>query len=411
MRNDKRRISNSRTLNYIFGRRVLFLSVCLIMALCFCVPGFAAGEEWLEFEDVFDASNSVAVVRLSRSVTYYGEGSNFPESVPFDDVYIPELVDGTVTFFGSDEIATIVQYAQSNSCTWVDLNCSVTLLYRKLNNESAVFPVPEATSFNCKSFHCSVNVVSGSNVGGLSGGQTFSFKYRVPGQSNWVSDTATVSQDIVMISRYISNVSEGVYYTNSLAISELSTVFEFSGSATDNFAQVVSPELNFTFSNLYQYSLGSSETTQTPEITVPTFVPGVDTVIPSDTMHGNPDDIDNVLDDRYQDFVNNYTDILNGFSWVKFASCFGFLCKFFGIVFQFEPFADILNAWAIFAVFNILLGGFITGVSAFVYTKRRENERAKREADLEIKRQNAERERIARRNIERQRSSRWNSDD
>lgn len=387
MCNGKRRISDIGNLINNFGRRVLFVSVCLIMAFCFCVPCFATGVEWLEYEDVFDSSNSVAVLRYSRSVTYYGEGVNFPETVSFDDVYLSELVDGSITFFGSDEIATIVQYAQNNSCTWVDLNCSLTLVYRKLNSETATFPIAEASSFNCKSFHCSVNVVSGSNVGGLSGGQSFSFKYRVPGQTDWVSDTATVSQDIVMISRYISNVSEGVYYTNSLAISELSTVFEFSGSATDNFAQVVSPELNFTFSNLYQYSLGSSETSQTPETTVPVFVPGEDTVIPSDTMQGNPDDIDNVLDERYQDFVNNYTDILNGFSWVKFASCFGFLGRFFGIVFQFEPFADILNAWAIFAVFNILLGGFITGVSAFVRHQMRENDKKEREEQNEIRRE------------------------
>ncbi len=336
------------------------------MASCFCVPAFA-GSEWLEYEDVFDSSNSVAVVRLSRSATYYGEGSNFPETVPFDDVYLSSLVDGTITFFGSDEIASIIEYAQNSSCTWLDLNCSVTLLYRKLNYESAVFPVPEATSFNCKSFHCSVNVVAGSNVGGLSSGQTFSFKYRVPGSSDWVSDTATATNDTVLISRYIQNVSEGVYYTNSLALSELSTVFEFSASSSNNFGQVESPVLSFTFSNIYQYSIAAETGTESAPVTTDLgFVPGVDTVIPSDTMQGNPDDIDSVLDDRYQDFVNNYTDILNGFSWVKYANCFGFIGRFFGKVFQFEPFADILNSWAIFAVFNILLGGFITGVSAIV---------------------------------------------
>lgn len=388
MCSDKWRISDIRNLICKSGRRLLFVAVCLIMALCFCVPGFASGVEWLEYEDVFDSTNSVAIVRASRSVKYYGEGSNFPETVPFDDFYIPDMVNGSVTFFGSDEIATIVDYAQTNNCTWVDLNCSLTLVYRKLNSETATFPVPEATTFNCKSFHCSVNVVSGGNVGGLATGQTFSFKYRVPGKTEWVSDTATVSQDIVLISRYISNVSEGVYYTNSLALSDLSTVFEFSASATDNFAQVVSPELNFSFSNIYQYSLGSApESTHTPETSVPVFTPGVDTVVPADTMQGNPDDIDNVLDDRYQDFVNNYTDILNGFSWVKFASCFGFIGQFFGKVFQFEPFADILNAWAIFAVFNILLGGFITGVSAFVRTQIRENEKKEREAQNEIRRE------------------------
>lgn len=388
MCNGKRRISNTRALNYKPGRRLLFVAVCLIMAFCFCVPGFAAGEEWLEYEDVFDSTNSVAIVRLSRSVTYYGEGAGFPETVPFDDVYLSQLVDGTISFFGSDEISTIIDYAQNNSCTWLDLNCSVTLLYRKLNNESAVFPVPEATTFNCKSFHCSVNVVSGSNVGDLSSGQSFSFKYRVPGSSTWVADTATAADGMVLISRYIDNVSDGLYYTNSLALSELSTVFEFSASATNNFGQVESPVLSFTFSNVYQYSIAAETGTESaPETTDFGFVPGVDTVIPTDTMQGNPDDIDNVLDDRYQDFVNNYTDILNGFSWLKFASCFGFLGKFFGGFFQFEPFADILNAWAIFAVFNILLGGFITGVSAFVRTQIRENEKKEREAQNEIRRE------------------------
>ena len=381
----KRTVSDTRALNYKSGRRLLFVAACLFMASCFCVPAFA-GAEWLEYEDVFDSSNSVAVVRLSRSVTYYGEGANFPETVSFDDVYLSSLVDGTITFFGNDEIASIIDYAQNSSCTWLDLNCSVTLLYRKLNNESAVFPVPEATSFNCKSFHCAVNVVAGSNVGGLTSGQSFSFKYRVPGSADWVSDTATAANDMVLISRYINNVSDGVYYTNSLAISELSTVFEFSASATNNFGQVESPVLSFTFSNVYQYSLAAETGTESAPPETTAFVPGVDTVIPSDTMQGNPDDIDNVLDDRYQDFVNNYTDILNGFSWVKFASCFGFLGKFFVGFFQFEPFADILNAWAIFAVFNILLGGFITGVSALVRTQIRDNEKKERDAQNEKRR-------------------------
>lgn len=384
----KRRISDIRNLNHNLGRRLLFVSVCLLMAFCFCVPGFAAGEEWLEYEDVFDSTNSVAIVRLSCSVTYYGEGSEFPQTVAFDDYYTTSFVDSAISFFGSDEIASIVQYAQNNNCTWVDLNCSVTLLYRKLNNESAVFPVPEATTFNCRSFHCSVNVLRGSNVGDLSSGQTFSFKYRVPGSANWVSDTATTADNMVLISRYVQNVSDGVYYTNSIALSELSTVFEFSASATNNFADLVSPELSFTFSNVYQYSIAADTGTESaPETTDSGFSPGVDTVVPSDTMQGNPDDIDNVLDDRYQDFVNNYTDILNGFSWVKFASCFGFIGQFFGKVFQFEPFADILNAWAIFAVFNILLGGFITGVSAFVRTQIRVNEKKEREAQNEIRRE------------------------
>lgn len=380
MCNDKRRISVTRALNYKPDRRLLFVAVCLLMFSLFCISAFAGGE-WLEYEDVFDSSNSVAIVRLSRSVTYYGEGAGFPETVPFDDVYLSNLTDGTISFFGSDEIASIIDYAQNNSCTWLDLNCSVTLLYRKLNQESAVFPVPEATTFNCKSFHCSVNVVSGSNVGGLTSGQSFTFKYRLPGSSAWVEDTATAADDMVLISRYISNVSDGLYYTNSLAISELSSVFEFSASATNNFGQVESPVLSFTFSNVYQYSIAAETGTESApaETTDPGFVPGIDTVVPSDTMQGKPDDIDNVLDDRYQDFVNNYTDILNGFSWVKFASCFGFLGKFFGGLFGIEPFADILNAWAIFAVFNILLGGFITGVSAIVRhyvsrdTKEKEN--------------------------------------
>lgn len=362
---DKWRISDIRNLNHKPGRRLLFVAVFLLMVSCFCVPAFAGGE-LLEYEDVFDSSNSVAIVRLSTSVTYYGEGSDFPKTVSFDDYYTDSFVDGSISFFGSAEISEIVQYAQNNNCTWVDLNCSVSLLYRKLNNESAVFPVPEATTFNLKSFHCSVNVLRGSNSGDLTSGQNFSFKYRVPGSDNWVSDTATVSGNMVLISRYIHNVSDGVYYTNSIALSELATVFEFSASSTNNFAELVSPEISFTFSNVYQYSIASETGLETAPPETAGFVPGIETVTPSDTMQGTPDDIDNVLDDRYQDFVSNYTDILNGFSWVKYASCVGFIGRFFGKVFQFEPLSDILNSWAIFAVFNILLGGFITGVSAVV---------------------------------------------
>ena len=381
MRDDKWSISDTGHLIYKPARRLLFVAVCFIMAFCFCVPAFAAGEESLKYEDVFDSSNSVAIVRLSTSVTYYGEGSDFPKTVSFDDFYSDSFHDGAISFFGSAEISEIVEYAQNNNCTWLDLNCSVTLLYRKLNNESAVFPVPEATSFNCRSFHCSVNVLRGSNAGELSSGQSFSFKYRVPGSDNLVSDTATVSDNIVLISRYIQNASDGVYYTDSIALSELSTVFEFSASSTNNFAQLESPELSFSFSNVYQYSIAAESGTESAPPETSGFVPGIETVTPSDTMQGTPDDIDNVLDDRYQDFVSNYTDILNGFSWVKYASCFGFIGRFFGKVFRFEPLSDILNSWAIFAVFNILLGGFITGVSAVVRhyssrdTKDRENSR------------------------------------
>ena len=364
---DKRRVSDIRNLNHKLGRRLLFVAVCLFMVSCFCVPIFA-GDEWLEYEDVFDSSNSVAIVRLSRSVTYFFEDDS-SQRMNFDDIYLSELADGTITFFNSDEITTIKTYAQDNSCATVHLNCSVTLLYRKLNNESAEFPITDATSFNCNSFQCTVNIVRGSNWGGLNPNQTFSFKYRVPGSAVWVDDTATTVDNSVTISRYINNISDSVYYKNSLAISDFSAVFEFHSVNTNYFDNLDSPVLSFLFSNIYQYSLAAvtgteSAPPESPDTT--SFNPGVDTFVPSDTMQGNPDDIDNVLDDRYEDFVSNYTDILNGFSWVKYANCFGFIGRFFGNVLQFEPFSDILNSWAIFAVFNILLGGFITGVSAIV---------------------------------------------
>lgn len=349
------------------------------MVSCFCVPVFA-GDEWLEYEDVFDSSNSVAVVRLKRSAdSFFQDGSS--QRMAFDDIYLSELVDGTITFFDSDDIASIITFAQDNDCSTVHLNCSVTLLYRKLNNDSAVFPLPEATSFNCNSFHCTVNVVRGSSSGGLNPHNTFSFKYRVPGSTDWVADTATAVNDTVTISRYINNISDNVYYKNSLAISDFTAVFEFHSSSTNYFNNVLSPVLSFSFSNIYQYSIAAETGTESapspPETSEPVFVPGVDTVTPSDTMQGQPDDLDNVLDNRFEDFVSNYTEILNGFSWVKFASCFGFIGQFFGLTFLFEPFGDILNAWAIFAVFNILLGGFITGVSAIVrhYSSRETKEK------------------------------------
>ena len=403
---DKWRVSDIRNLNYKPVRLLLFVTVCLVMVSFFCVPGLAVGEEWLEYEDVFDSSNSVAVVRLHRSVdSFFQDGSS--QRMAFDDIYLSELVDGTITFFNPDEITLIKTYAQDNSCTTVHLNCSVTLLYRKLNNESAEFPITDATSFNCNSFQCTVNILRGSNWGGLNPNQTFSFKYRVPGSSVWVDDTATAVNNTVTISRYISNISDSVYYKNSLAISEFSGTFEFHSSNTNYFDNLDSPVLSFSFSNIYQYSLSADTGTETappesPETT--SFNPGVDTFVPSDTMQGIPDDIDNTLDDRFDDFVSNYTEILNGLSWTKFSSCFGFIGQFFGLTFLFEPFADILNAWAIFAVFNILLGGFITGVSAYVRTRIRDDEKKEREAK-------AERERIAKRNIERQRSSSWWSDD
>ena len=376
---DKRRISDIRNLNHKSVWRVLFVAVCLLFVFCFCVPIFA-GDEWLEYEDVFDSSNSVAVVRLHRSVNYFWEDNS--ELMNFDDRYLSDLPDGTITFFDPDEILSIITYAQDNNCVTVHLNCSVTLLSRKLNNESAVFPITDATSFNCNSFQCTVNIVRGSTSGGLNPNQTFSFKYRVPGSSVWVDDTATAVNNTVNISRYINNISDSVYYKNSLAISEFSAVFEFHSSNTNYFGKLDSPVLSFSFSNIYQYSLSADTGTETappesPETT--SFNPGADTVVPSDTMTGNPDDLDYTLDDRFDDFVSNYTEILNGFSWTKFASCFGFIGQFFGLTFLVEPFGDILNAWAIFAVFNILLGGFITGVSAIVRhhvsreTKEKEN--------------------------------------
>lgn len=347
-------------------KRILFaLLFATVLVFLFAVSS-AAGDEWLEFEDVFDSSNSVAVVRLNRSVNYFWSDNS--QLMNFDDRYLSELPEGTITFFDTDEISSIITYAQDNDCITVHLNCSVTLLYRKLNDESAVFPITDATSFNCKSFQCTVNIVRGSNSGGLNPNQTFSFKYRVPGSAVWVADTATAVNNTVTISRYINSISDSVYFKNSLAISEFSAVFEFHSANTNYFNNLDSPVLSFSFSNIYQYSLSADTGTESApaDTTEPGFIPGVDTVIPSDTMQGNPDDLDNVLDGRLQDFVSNYTEILNGFSWVKFASCFGFIGQFFGLTFLFEPFADILNAWAIFAVFNILLGGFITGVSAIV---------------------------------------------
>ena len=367
-------------------KRIFFALLFATVLVSLFAVSSAAGDEWLEYEDVFDSTNSVAIVRLSRSVTYYGEGDGFPETVPFDDFYLSQLVDGTISFFDSDEIGSIVEYAQNNSCTWLDLNCSVTLLYRKLNNESAVFPVLEATTFNCKSFHCFVSVFSGSNTGGLTSGQSFTYKYRVPGSSAWVEDSAIAVDDYVIISRYVNNISDGVYYTNSLAISELSSVFEFSASATNNFGQVDSPVLSFSFSNVYQYSIAAETGTESapPEIT--SFNPGVDTVIPSDTMSGTPDELDGLIDDRLSGFTDDFTSIWNGFSWTKYASCFSFIGYFFNeFLFKLEPFKDIISAWAIFAVFNILLGGFITGVSAVSRRVFRDNKRSKSEAKSDLK--------------------------
>ena len=104
-------------------------------------------------------------------------------------------------------------------------------------------------------------------------------------------------------------------------------------------------------------------------------------------MQGNPDDLDNILEEQNQSFIESYAYILNGFSWIKYSSCFGFIGQFLGSFFQFEPFSDILNSWAIFAVFNIVLGGFITGASALIRSQVREDEKRQREAENEIRRE------------------------
>lgn len=363
MCNDTWGISYFRILNHTSGRRLLFVAVFLLLVSCFCVPCFATGAEILEYEDVFNDSNSIAVVRISRQIRYYVDDI-VDDTVSLDDYYQTTITENQIAIFSQTEWNDIVTSANFgngvDAYSKLDVVIDVDLVYRHYIDDSAVFPIENVKSFSISHFHAFCNLSSTSvpdswTLGG--------YKYSVPGSSVVSEGTGNSSTGTYIISLYVPGSSDRVFYHNSIQLKNFYGTFTYEASS---FSRMQIPTLEFSFSNIYQYTLNSVETTQEPVTPDSGFVPGVDTVIPSDTMQGHPDDIDNVLDDRYQDFVNNYTDILNGFSWVKYASCFGFIGQFFGKVFQFEPFSDILNAWAIFAVFNILLGGFITGVSAIV---------------------------------------------
>lgn len=384
----KRRISDIRNLNHKSGSRLLFVAVCLFMAFCFCVPCFASGEEWLQYEDVFDDSNSIAVVRIAREILYYIDDSTY-DRVVLDDYYQSTITESQIAIFSATEWDNIVNTANagngSDSYSKVDISLDVDLVYRHYNDDSAVFPLENVNLFSINQFHAYCNLSPTSNPDSWSLG---GYKYSIPGSSTVYDELGNDSSGTYIISLYVPGNTSQVFYKNSIQLKNFYGTFTYNSTS---FTRMRVPILEFTFSNIYDYTLNPVETTQipesspSPETTVSPFVPGVDTAIPSDTMHGNPDDLDNVLDDRFQDFVNNYTDILNGFSWTKYANCFGLVGQFFGLFFQFEPFADILNAWAIFAVFNILLGGFITGVSAIVRYHSSRETKSKENSDRKSK--------------------------
>lgn len=386
MRIDKRRISDIRNLIHKPVRRVLFVSVFLILSFCFLVPAYAV-DGVLDYEDVFDDSNSVAVVRISREIRYYVDESSSFESQILDDYYQSTITESQIAIFSQTEWNNIIDTAQtgngSDSYSFIEVCTSVDLVYRHYEDDTATFPVANVKSFAIREFRASCNLSPTS----IPAEWTFNgYQYSLPGSPTVYSVEGDGSSGDYIISLSVPGTTSGLFYHNSIQLKSFDGVFKY---YSDSFSLMRVPILEFSFSNVYQYTIDPAETTQIPDITstpetsAPVFVPGEDTVIASDTMQGNPDDLDNVLDDRYQDFVDNYTDILNGFSWVKYASCFGFIGRFFGLFFQFEPIADILNAWAIFAVFNILLGGFITGVSAIVRhhssheTKSKENSERK----------------------------------
>lgn len=376
----KRRISDIRALNPKSGRRVLYVSVCLIMAFCFCVPAFATGGEILEYEDTFDDNNSLAIVSVKRSVNLY-VSEDTQTIIPFDDYYSSNVTENSISLFTPSEFETIRNQAVENGCNHVTISCSVSFVYRRLNT-GVSFPISNASTFSLSQCHCVVSLNSISNPDSFTFNSTFRYSLPTFTDNSNVSDSEPNDVGGVrVVSRYYP--AEGVkdkYYNESVKIMFLGVDFTYN---SENFDSMQIPTLSFAFSNIYQYVL-APETTSAPETT---FVPGVDTVNPVDTMHGNPDDLDNVLDERNQDFVDNYAYILNGFSWIKYASCFGFIGQFLGSFFQFEPFSDILNSWAIFAVFNIVLGGFITGVSALIRSQVREDEKRQREAQNEIRRE------------------------
>ena len=377
---DKWRISDIRNLIHNPVRRLLYVAVLLFMVSCFCVPCFSSGGEILEFEDTFDDSNSLAIVTVKRSVNLYVSEDN-QTIIPFDDYHSSSVSENSISLFTPSEFESIRNRAVENGCNYVTISCSVSFVYRRLN-EGVSFPISNVSTFSLTQCHCFVSLNPTSKPDSFTFNTTFRYSLPTFTDNTNVSDSEPngVAGNRVVSRYYAVEGLKDKYYNESVKIMFLGVDCTYN---SDNFDSMQIPTLNFDFSNIYQYVL-TPDTTSAPETT---FVPGVDTVNPVDTMQGRPDDIDIVLDDRYQDFVNNYSDILNGFSWVKFASCFGFLGKFFAGVFQFEPFADILNAWAIFAVLNILLGGFITGVSAFVRTQIRENEKKEREAQNEIRRE------------------------
>ena len=303
------------------------------------------------------------------------------DTVPLDDYYQTTITENQIAIFSQTEWNSIVDKANFgngvDNYSKLDIVINVDLVYRHHLDDSSSFPIENVKSFSISQFHAYCNLTSTSVPDSWSLG---GYQYSVPGSSAVSNGTGNSSSGTYIISLYVPGSSEGVFYHNSIQLKNFYGTFTYQSSS---FQSMKIPVLEFSFSNIYQYTLNPVETTQISEITqtpeISGFVPGVDTVNPTDTMEGNPDDLDNTLEDRFKDFASNYADILNGFSWVKYANCFGFIGRFFGIVFKLEPLSDILNAWAIFAVFNILVGGFITGVSAIVrhYSSREIKEKEK----------------------------------
>ena len=374
---DKWRVSDFRNLNHKLGRRLLFVAVCLFMVSFFCVPAFATGGEILEYEDTFDDNNSLAIVSVKRSVNLY-VSEDTQTIIPFDDYYSSNVTENSISLFTPAEFESIRNQAVENGCNHVTISCSVSFVYRRLNTDVS-FPISNVSTFSLSQCHCVVSLNSVSNPDSFTFNSTFRYSLPTFTDNSNVSDSEPNDVGGVrVVSRYYP--VEGVKDKYSVKIMFLGVDFTYN---SENFDSMQIPTLSFSFSNIYQYVL-APETTSVPEIT---FVPGVDTVNPVDTMQGNPDELDNILEEQNQSFIENYAYILNGFSWIKYASCFGFIGQFLGSFFQFEPFSDILNSWAIFAVFNIVLGGFITGVSALIRSQVREDEKRQREAQNEIRRE------------------------
>jgi len=137
---------------------------------------------------------------------------------------------------------------------------------------------------------------------------------------------------------------------------------------------------------LSDYPLAPVPKPAVPVVTDPAW-DGVVNPTPDTSIPDN--DFDDYVESRVDDVGADVSDILTVTPWIKYrtalTACGTFLTKLLDGV---PLFSDLSKFWASFAVFNMLLGGFVVGVRTLTNDRRAESRAANRQAqrDLETSR-------------------------